>query len=90
MLEMKSKIRITRSAASILLILVLVLALAVPAGAHATSYCGHASVTHTHSGVTYRHVFVEHWGSTPHEHKKSHYLVDNGQQIFLHTVTRAC
>lgn len=87
---MTSKFRIARSVASTFLIVTLMLPLAVPVSAHSASYCGHSSVTHSHSGTTYRHVFIEHWGSNPHEHRKNHYLVDNGQQIYLHTATRAC
>lgn len=87
---MTSKPRIARSVASIVLMIALILPLAVPAVAHSASYCGHSSVTHTHSGTTYRHVFIDHWGSNPHEHQKNHYLVDNGQQIYLHTRSKVC
>lgn len=87
---MISRIRIGRSVALLVVMVALILPLAVPVIAHSASYCGHSSVTHSHAGTTYRHVFVNHFGANPHEHEKDHYLIDLGQQIYLHTRTRAC
>jgi hypothetical protein len=84
------RIRDGRFVASILVMVALVLPLGIPAAAHSASYCGHFSTQHFHSGSEYNHVFVQHWGSTPHEHEKDHYLNDLGQWIYLHTRTKAC
>ncbi len=81
MFTVSPPIRIARSIASIVLMVALILPLAVPGVAHSASY---------HSGTSYRHVFVNHFGANPHEHEKDHYLIDAGQQIYLHTRTKAC